>query len=243
MKNFCTNCGTKLEENPKFCHNCGVAICDETEQYVDHNAYRDDMYEETDEDREKGLEAMMKYLEKKWENEDYTNFFLESRSGYKVYDNNNLPIKKVRKFIRKNINENESVILDNPGMEVLYYYDSTVFGSGDNGFLIMKSIVDYMPIFSITFKELFDDPCTIFLNLNDVDDTDEEDDNITLKDLNIIKNKLILHVEQSGQSAELQFVISETKVATELFECLSRIFRRGDIRNNMSNDPANIREN
>ncbi|BEV04591.1 zinc ribbon domain-containing protein [Chryseobacterium gambrini] len=243
MKNFCTNCGTKLEENPKFCHNCGVAICDKTEQYIDQKAYDDDMYEETDEDREKGLEAMMKYLEKKWENEDYTNLFLESRSGNKVHDTDNLPIKKVRKFIKKNINENESAILDNPGMEVLYYYDSTVFGSGDNGFLIMKSIVDYMPIFSITFKELFDDPCTIFLNLNDVYDTDEEDNSITLKDLNIIKNKLILQVEQSGQSAELQFVISETKVATELFECLSRIFRRGDIRNNMSNDPANIREN
>lgn len=243
MKNFCTNCGTKLEENPKFCHNCGVAIFDSTEQYVDQNAHDDDMYQETDEDREKGMEAMMKYLEKKWENEDYSNFFVESRNSHKVYDTNNLPIKKVRKFIKKNINENESVILDDPATEILYYYDSTVFGSGDNGFLIMKTIVDYMPIFTLTFKELFDDPDTIFLNLNDIDEPDVEDHSITLKDLNIIKNKLILQVEQSGQNAELQRVISDTKVANELFECLSTIFRSGDIRNNMSNDPANIREN
>ncbi len=107
----------------------------------------------------------------------------------------------------------------------------------------MKTIVDYMPIFTVTFKELFDDPYTIFLNLNDIDEPDVEDHSILMYDLNIIKNKLILQVEQSGQNAELQSLISDTKVANELFECLSTIFRSGDIRNNMSNDPANIREN
>lgn len=243
MKNFCTNCGTKLEENSKFCHNCGVQAISEYEQNMDEFE-NDTLYQEpTDEDRRSGMELITKYLEKKWENEDYTKFFSESRNDQKVFYSENLPQKKVRKFVKKNINENESVILDNSGMEVLYYYDSTVFGSGDNGFLIMKSIVDYMPIFSITFKELFDDPYTIFLNLNAVDEPDEEDHSITLKDLNIIKNKLILQVEQAGRNADIQFVVSETKVATELFECLSTLFRSSDIRNNMSNDPANLREN
>lgn len=243
MKNFCTKCGTKLEENAKFCHNCGVAAFSEYEENMDEFENDNSYQEPTDEDRRSGIELITKYLEKKWENEDYSKFFSESRNDQKVFNSDNLPQKKVRKFIKKNINEDESVILENPAMEVLYYYDSTVFGSGDNGFLIMKSVVDYMPIFTITFKELFDDPCTIFLNLNDTDEKDEEDDSITLKDFNIIKNKLILQVEQSGQYAELQFVISDSKVANELFECLSTIFRSGDIRNNMSNDPANIREN
>ncbi|SMP18122.1 zinc ribbon domain-containing protein [Chryseobacterium profundimaris] len=243
MKNFCTNCGTKLKENAKFCHNCGVATSSEYEENMDEFE-NDNLYKEpTDEDRRSGIELITKYLEKKWENEDYSKFFSESRNDQKVFNSDNLPQKKVRKFIKKNINENESVILDDPATEILYYYDSTVFGSGDNGFLIMKTIVDYMPIFTVTFKELFDDPYTIFLNLNDIDEPDVEDHSITLKDLNIIKNKLILQVEQSGQNAELQRLISDTKVANELFECLSTIFRSGDIRNNMSNDPANIREN
>lgn len=243
MKNFCTNCGTKLKENAKFCHNCGIEANSEYEENIDEFE-NDNLYKEpTDEDRRSGIEFITKYLEKKWENEDYTRFFSHSISDQKIFNSDNLPQKKVRKFIKKNINENESVILDDPATEILYYYDSTVFGSGDNGFLIMKTIVDYMPIFTVIFKELFDDPYTIFLNLNDTDVPDEEDISINLKDLNIIKNKLVLQVEQAGQIAELPFVISDSKVADELFECLSTIFRGSDIRNNMLNDPANIREN
>ncbi|KNB62900.1 zinc ribbon domain-containing protein [Chryseobacterium sp. Hurlbut01] len=241
MKNFCTNCGTKLEENSKFCHNCGGAIYEESEQDIDDNAYNNNVYEESDEDRKKGMEAMMKYLEKKWENEDDSNFFLESKNSHKVYDTNNLPIKKIRKFIKKNINENESVILDDSSIEILYFYDSTVFGSGDNGFLILKWIINYWPIYTLTCKELFLDSYTIFLNVNKDDQNGSE--SIYLSDLEISKNKIYFHVNQDGQFFKLPYEISEKKVVEELFECVSRIFRGGDIRNNVSNDPANIREN
>ncbi len=65
MKNFCTNCGTKLKENAKFCHNCGVATSSEYEENMDEFE-NDNLYKEpTDEDRRSGIELITKYLEKK----------------------------------------------------------------------------------------------------------------------------------------------------------------------------------
>lgn len=205
--------------------------------------------EEMSDERKADREAFREYLEKKWKGEEhdqyenYLRFFLESRNNNKFFDFENIPQKKIHRFIKKNINEEASSFLEMNNVKVLFYFDSTVFGSGDNGFLILEWILDFRKVFTFTFKEIFADSYTILINVDSSDEDEDESETIFLKGLSLKKNKLIFQVEQDGQNAELQYdLLSEKKVAIELFEFINSVFKENNRSSDKLNDPANIRE-
>jgi len=64
-------------------------------------------------------------------------------NAYKIYYGVGIPLKKLAYF---SSNFNEEFIL---GSELLIYYDDTIFGKGDDGFLILRNGINYYLLISV----------------------------------------------------------------------------------------------